>query len=75
MTERVRLLVEHGADIVTPFGDGITPAERAAVTGPPGVVRYLVEHGAPAPDLRPGQRLAAAALTAPDGPLAAPEQV
>jgi ankyrin repeat protein len=31
MAERVRLLVEHGADIASPFEDGSTPAERAAV--------------------------------------------
>ena len=54
MTERVRLLVERGVDIVSPFGDGITPAERALTTGHPELARYLVAHGAPAPDLRPG---------------------
>ena len=64
MTERVRLFVEHGVDIASPFGDGVTPAERAATTGHPELVRYLVAHGAPAPDLRPGQRLVAAALVA-----------
>jgi ankyrin repeat protein len=64
MTERVRLLVERGVDIVSPFADGITPAERAATTGHPGLARYLVAHGAPAPDLRPEQRFAAAALAA-----------
>jgi ankyrin repeat protein len=64
MAERVRLLVEHGVNIVSPFGDGITPAERAATTGHPELVRYLVAHGAPAPDLRPGQRFVAAALVA-----------
>jgi len=64
MTERVRLFVEHGVDIVSPFGDGITPAACAETTGHPEVARYLVEHGAPAPDLGPGQRLVAAALVA-----------
>src|SRR6202043_3303766 len=39
-------------------------AARAAVTGHPEVVHYLVAHGAPAPDLRPGQRFVAAALVA-----------
>src|SRR5271169_1569270 len=62
MTERVRLFVEHGVDIVSPFADGVTPAERAATTGHPDLVRYLVAHGAPAPDLSPGQRFVAAAL-------------
>jgi ankyrin repeat protein len=64
MTERVRLFVEHGVDIVSPFGDGVTPAARAATTGHPELVRYLVACGAPAPDLRPEQRLVAAALVA-----------
>ncbi len=64
MTERVRLFVEHGVDIASPFGDGITPAERAAITGHPDLVRYLVAHGAPAPDLDPEQRFIAAALVA-----------
>jgi ankyrin repeat protein len=62
MAERVRLLVEHGADIASPFEDGSTPAERAATTGHPELARYLVEHGAPAPELDPGQRFVAAAL-------------
>jgi ankyrin repeat protein len=64
MADRVALFVEHGVDIVSPFGDGITPATRAAVTGHPELVTYLVAHGAPAPDLRPGQQFVAAALAA-----------
>jgi ankyrin repeat protein len=64
MAERVRLFVEHGVDIVSPFADGITPAARAETTGHPELARYLVARGAPAPDLRPGQRLVAAALVA-----------
>ena len=64
MTERVRLFVGHGVDIVSPFGDGTTSAECAAVTGHPELVRYLVAHGAPAPDLRPAERFVAAALAA-----------
>jgi hypothetical protein len=64
LTERVRLHVEHGVDIVTPFDDGITPAARAATTGNPEIARYLITRGVPAPDLRPGQRLVAAALAA-----------
>ena len=64
MTERVRLFVEHGVDIASPFDDGSTPAERAAVTGHPELVRYLVAHGAPAADLPPAERFVAAALVA-----------
>jgi hypothetical protein len=62
MADRVRLFVAHGVDIVSPFGDGVTPAERAATTGHPDLVRYLIAHGAAEPDLRPGQKFAAAAL-------------
>ena len=64
MDDRVRLLTEHGADIVSPFPDGLTPAARAAVNGHPQLARYLVEQGAAEPDLRPGQRFVAAALVA-----------
>jgi ankyrin repeat protein len=64
MADRVALFVSRGVDIVSPFGDGITPATRAAVTGHPELVTYLVAHGAPAPDLRPGQQFVAAALAA-----------
>jgi hypothetical protein len=64
MTERVALFVEHGVDIVSPFRDGVTPATRAATTGHPEIVSYLVAHGAPAPGLRPGQSFVAAALAA-----------
>ena len=56
MAERVRLLVERGVDIASPFDDGVTPAGRAATTGHPELARYLVERGAPAPD-RPGGSL------------------
>jgi ankyrin repeat protein len=64
MSERVALFVEHGVDIVSPFRDGVTPAARAATTGHPELVRYLVAHGASVPDLRPGQSFVAAALAA-----------
>lgn len=62
MTERVRLLTEHGVDVVSPLPDGTTPAECAAVTGHPDLVRFLTGRGAAAPDLAPEQRFVAAAL-------------
>ena len=34
MTDRVRLLPEHGTDPASPFADGVTPAARAP---PPGI--------------------------------------
>jgi len=64
MTERVRLLAEHGVDVVSPLPDGTTPAECAAVTGHPDLVRFLAGRGAAAPDLGPEQRFVAAALAA-----------
>jgi len=64
MTERVRLLADHGVDLVSPFPDGTTPAGCAATTGHPDLVRFLTGRGAPAPDLDPGQRFVAAALAA-----------
>jgi ankyrin repeat protein len=64
MTERVRLLAEHGADLVAPLPDGTTPAECAAVTGHPDLVRFLTERGAAVPDLDPQRRFVAAALAA-----------
>jgi ankyrin repeat protein len=64
MTERVRLLAQHGTDLVSPFADKITPAERAAVTGHPDLVGFLTARGAAAPDLDPEQRFVAAALAA-----------
>ena len=64
MTERVRLLADHGVDLVAPFPDGTTPAGCAATTGHPDLVRFLTGRGAPAPDLDPGQRFVAAALAA-----------
>ena len=64
MGDRVRLLTEHGTDIVSAFPDGVRPAAWAAVNGHPQIARYLVEHGAAEPELRPGQRFVAAALVA-----------
>jgi hypothetical protein len=64
MTDRVRLLAEHGADITSPGDDGVTPAEFAATTGHPDIVSYLVSQGAPAPRLAPADAWIAAALAA-----------
>jgi ankyrin repeat protein len=64
MTERVTLLTERGVDIISPFGDGVTPVARAQTTGHPELASYLMAHGAPTPHLRPGQQFTAAALVA-----------
>jgi len=63
MTERVRLLVEHGVDVTAPL-NGVTTTSMAATTGHADLVDYLVAHGAPALDLAPADAFAAAALAA-----------
>jgi ankyrin repeat protein len=64
MSERVRLLVSHGVDVASPFGDGTTSTAMAATTGHAGLIEYLVAHGAPSPDLDPAETFIAAALAA-----------
>ena len=64
LAERVRLLVSHGVDVAAPFDDGVTVTSMAATTGHPELIGYLVEHGAPAPDLAPADAFVAAALAA-----------
>ena len=68
--DRVRLLAAHGVDVLTPFADGRTPVEMAALSGEPDLVAYLVSRGAPAPRLSPVAALIAAIL-AGDGPAVA----
>jgi ankyrin repeat protein len=62
MPARVRLLIEHGVDVTTPFDDGRTPTEAAALTGAVAIVDDLVRAGAPRPALDPADALLAAAL-------------
>ena len=71
MRDRVRLLVANGADLSAPFvgrwatgAEGRKPADVAATAGYPGMVRFLVELGASAPDLDGPDALTAAALIA-----------
>ena len=64
LTQRVRLLVEHGADVTAPLGNGATATSMAATTGHADLVDYLVGHGAPPLDLPPGEAFVAAVLTA-----------
>ena len=63
MTERVRLLVEHGVDVTAPL-DGVTATSMAATTGHADLVDYLVAHGAPPLDLPPADAFVAATLAA-----------
>jgi hypothetical protein len=52
--ERVRLLVEHGADVATPgLRDGRTPYETAVLAGHDAIAAYLLEHGARRAELDP----------------------
>ena len=64
MTERVRLLLDHGVDVTAPFDDGSTAAQMAATTGHADLIDLLVAHGAPVPDLAPADAFVAAALAA-----------
>jgi hypothetical protein len=64
MTERVRLLVSHGADLTTPFEGGATATSLAATTGHADLVDYLVAHGAPPLGLDPADAFIAAVLAA-----------
>ena len=50
--------------LTAPFDDGVTVTSMAATTGHPELIGYLVEHGAPAPDLTPPDAFVAAALAA-----------
>lgn len=63
MADRVRLIVEHGADLTVPL-DGASAAALAATTGHAELVDYLVAHGAPALELDPAGEFAAAVLAA-----------
>jgi hypothetical protein len=63
MTDRVRLLVAHGADLATPFRNGHTPAEQAALSGHPSIAEYLVANGAPPPALDPVDAFLAAVIS------------
>ena len=74
LRDRVRLLVENGADLQTPYSapggrptwartsHGRTPSEAAALAGSPEVRDYLVASGAPAPQLDGASGLIAAVL-------------
>ena len=74
MRARARLLVEHGADFLTPYeapggrpmtlrtSHGRTPAEVAALSGSPELARWLVEQGAAEPALTGPDALIAAVL-------------
>ena len=64
MTERVHLLVTHGADVVAPFDGGETTTSVAATTGHADLVDYLIAHGAPPLDLDPADAFIAAVLAA-----------
>jgi Ankyrin repeats (3 copies) len=64
MTERVRLLVTHGADVTAPWENGVTVTSMAATTGHADLVDYLVANGAPPLDLALPDAFVAAALAA-----------
>jgi ankyrin repeat protein len=59
--DRVRLLIEHGADVNTPgVRDGRTPYEAALLAGNREIAAYLLQHGARKVDLDPSDAFAVA---------------
>ena len=64
LTQRVRLLVEHGADVTAPLANGATATAMAATTGHADLVDYLAAHGAPPLDLALPDAFVSAALAA-----------
>jgi ankyrin repeat protein len=64
MTERVRLLADHGVDVAAPFDDGATPAAMAATTGHTDLIDLLIGYGAAVPHLASVDAFIAAALVA-----------
>jgi ankyrin repeat protein len=61
MPERVRLLVEHGADVIRPV-NGRTPFEWAQLGGDRELAMYLVRHGAVAAQLKPEDQVYSAIM-------------
>lgn len=62
MGDRVRLLVEHGADANARWRDGRPIVEWAAASGNVAIVDYLRQHGAVMTDRAPADALIAAAM-------------
>ena len=60
--ERIRLLLDHGVDVTTPFDDGRSPAAVALVNGATRAAGLLVAAGAPPPELSPVDAFVAAAM-------------
>ena len=82
MADRVRLLVEHGVDVRSPFTTrsfgiapqhvGRTPVDLARLTGSTDVAEVLVAAGVEVPDLDPVDAIVAAVLA---GDLTTAEQL
>ncbi len=62
LSDRVRLLASHGLDVTTPFTDGRTPIEVAALNGNRRVVEQLHAVGVGQPGLAPADALTAAGM-------------
>ncbi len=62
--DRVRLLADHGVDVVSAYDDGRTPAELAHLDGHTEIVDYLVAQGAAPPELEPAGAVVAATFRA-----------
>jgi ankyrin repeat protein len=64
MLDRVRVLANHGVDIMSAYEDGPTPVELAQLHGHAGVVEFLRSQGAAPPTLGPAEALVAAVFAA-----------
>jgi ankyrin repeat protein len=62
MVERTQLLIDHGVEFVTAFGNGQTPTTAAALSGNAAIVELLVANGAPPPALDAPDALIVAAV-------------
>ena len=70
MPARVRLLAANGVDLASPFADGRTPTELAALSGDGWLLALLDELGAPPPALDPVGAVVAAIMAADSAALA-----
>ncbi|MEE6257217.1 ankyrin repeat domain-containing protein [Plantactinospora sonchi] len=64
LPDRVRRLAAHGVDLDSPFADGRTAGELAALHGHPEIAGFLASHGAAGPALAGIDAVVAALLTA-----------
>lgn len=62
MEARVRLLIEHGVDVTSPFEDGSTTSTVALLNGDAQIAELVMAAGCPAPQLGPVEAFVVAAM-------------